>query len=98
MVIQSSRGHKKRKLLDSGEEVKLCRTLEQNSTSTNRQLSAVVRGKVATRTVSGYEARADAPFTTKVIQDQEPEELSEEWRAGAVVGGCEEDSLGQTDL
>ena len=38
------RGHKKRKL-DSGEEVKLCRALEQNSTATNRQLSAVVRGK-----------------------------------------------------
>ena len=28
-------------------------------------------------------ARADPPFTTKVIQDQEPEELTEEWRAGA---------------
>ena len=76
------RGHKKRKL-DSGEEVKLCRALEQNSTATNRQLSAVVRGKVAARTVSDYLARADPPFTTKVIQDQEPEELSEEWRAGA---------------
>ena len=45
------RGHKKRKL-DSGEEVKLCRTLDQN-----RQLSAVVRGKVAARTVSDYLAR-----------------------------------------
>ena len=32
---------------------------------------------------SDYLARADPPFTTKVIQDQEPEELSEEWRAGA---------------
>ena len=59
-----------------------------------------MRGKVAARTVSDYLARADPPFTTKVIQDQEPEELSEEWRArgAAVVGGCEEDSLGQTDL
>ena len=76
------RGHKKRKL-NSGEEVKLCRALEQNSTATNRQLSAVVRGKVAARTVSDYLARADPPFTTKVIQDQEPEELTEEWRAGA---------------
>ena len=77
----------------------MCRALEQNSTATNRQLSAVVRGKVAARTVSDYLARADSPFTTKVIQDQEPEELSEEWtgRGAAVVGGCEEDSLGQTD-
>src|SRR5215467_1767112 len=39
------RGHKKRKL-NSGEEVKLCRA-QQNSTATNRQLSAVVRGQVA---------------------------------------------------
>src|SRR3954469_11511124 len=76
------RGHKKRKL-SSGEEVKLCRALEQNSTATNRQLSAVVRGKVAARTVSDYLAREDPTFTTKVIQDQEPEELTEEWRAGA---------------
>src|SRR5690349_19044147 len=50
------RGHKKRKL-NSGEEVKLCRALEQNSTATNRELSAVVRGKVAARTVSDYLAR-----------------------------------------
>ena len=57
--------------------------LNKHSTATNRQLSAVVRGKVAARTVSDYLARADPPFTTKVIQDQEPEELSEEWRAGA---------------
>jgi len=76
------RGHKKRKL-SSGEEVKLCRALEQNSTTTNRQLSAVVHGKVAARTVSDYLARADPPFTTKVIQDQEPEELTEGWRAVA---------------
>ena len=59
-----------------------------------------MRGKVAARTVSDYLARADPPFTTMVIQDQEPEELSEEWRGrgAAVVGGCEEDSLGLTDL
>lgn len=38
------RGHKKRKL-SSGEEVKLCRALEQNPTTTNRQLSAVVHDK-----------------------------------------------------
>jgi len=61
----------------------LCSALEQNSTTTNRQLSAVVHGKIAARTVSDYLARADPPFTTKVIQDQEPEELTEEWRAGA---------------
>ena len=76
------RGHKKRKL-DSSEEAKLCRALEQNPTATNRQLRAAVRNKIAVRTVSDYLRRANPPFTTKVIQDQEPEELTEEWKAGA---------------
>src|SRR6185369_10768464 len=77
-----SRGHKKRKL-NSGEATKLCKTLDQNPTATNRQLRAVVRDKIAVRTMSDYLARADPPFTTKVIQDQEPEELTEEWKEGA---------------
>ena len=93
------RGHKKRKL-GSGEEVKLCSALEQNSTTTNRQLSAVVHGKIAARTVSDYLARANPPFTAKVIQDQEPEELTEEWRGGMRrwLKEINEDSLGQADL
>ena len=62
-----SRGHKKRKL-NSGEATKLCKTLDQNPTATNRQLRAVVRDKIAVRTVSDYLARAEPPFTTKVIQ------------------------------
>ena len=69
------RGHKKRKL-DSGEEVKLCRALEQNATATNRQLSAVVRGKVAARTVSDYLARADA-LHTKIKNPKKFENLTE---------------------
>ena len=77
-----SRGHKKRKL-NSGEATKLCKTLDQNPTATNRQLRAGVRDKIAVRTVSDYLACADPPFTTKVIQDQEPEELTEEWKEGA---------------
>ena len=99
MVIQSHRADTRREL-DSREEVKLCRTLAQNSTATDRQLSAVVRGKVAARTVSDHLARADPPFTTKVIQDQEPEELSEEWRAGPRrwLEGVKKIRLEQTDL
>ena len=69
------RGHKKRKLNDV-EAAKLCKALDQNSIATNRQLRAVVRNKIAARTVSDYLARAHPPFTTKVIQDQEPEELT----------------------
>ena len=76
------RGHKKRKLNDV-EAAKLCKALDQNSIATNRQLRAVVRNKIAARTVSDYLARAHPPFTTKVIQDQEPEELTEEWKEGA---------------
>jgi transposase len=76
------RGHKKRKL-DSGEEAKLCRALDRNPTATNRQLRTVVRGKIAVRTVSDYLARANPPFSTKTIQDQEPEELTEAWKAEA---------------
>ena len=58
-----------------------------------------MRNKIAARTVSDYLARAHPPFTTKVIQDQEPEELTEEWKEGARMGGgCQEDSLGQAHL
>ena len=79
------RGHKKRKL-DSGEEVKLCSALDRDSTATNRQLRAVVRDKIAVRTVSDYLARADPPFTTKVTQDQEPEEVMRSGGQGRGTG------------
>ena len=69
--------------LNDVEAAKLCKALDQNSIATNRQLRAVVRNKIAARTVSDYLARAHPPFTTKVIQDQEPEELTEEWKEGA---------------
>ena len=92
------RGHKKRKLNDV-EAAKLCKALDQNSIATNRQLRAVVRNKIAARTVSDYLARAHPPFTTKVIQGQEPEELTGvEGRSAEVGGGCQEDSLGQAHL
>ena len=65
MVIQSHRAEHKKRKLDSGEEVKLCRALEQNSPATNRQLSAVVRGKVAARTVSDYLARGGSALHTR---------------------------------
>ena len=61
----------------------MCRALEQNSNATNRQLSAVVRGKVAARTVSDYLSRADPPFTHEGYPRLRTEELTEEWRAGA---------------
>ena len=83
MVIQSHRSGQEEKAGQWGGGKSCAGRLNKHSTATNKQLSAVVRGKVAARTVSDYLARADPPCTTKVIQDQEPEELSEEWRAGA---------------
>ena len=39
--------------------------------------------KIAASTVSPYLARAKPPFTAKVAQDQEPEELTEDWKEEA---------------
>ena len=39
--------------------------------------------KFQERSVSVYLARAKPRFTAKVVQDQEPEELSEEWKTEA---------------
>jgi transposase len=73
------RGHKQRKL-DSKQEAKLERTLDRNPLATNRELARAVGGAIAERTVSDYVARADPPFTYKKVQDQEPEELSDDWK------------------
>ena len=76
------RGHKQRKL-DEKQEAKLHRALHHNPLAKNRDLARAVGGAIAERTVSDYLARADPPFTTKVIQDQEPEELSDDWKVAA---------------
>ena len=61
----------------------MCRTLDRNAFATNRDLAAVVGNKIPERSVSVYLARAKPRFTAKVVQDQEPEELSEEWKTEA---------------
>jgi transposase len=76
------RGHRKRKL-DATDESKLERALDQDPLATNRELATVVADAIAPRTVSTYLNRANPPFTTKVVQDQEPEELTEDWKAKA---------------
>jgi transposase len=76
------RGHKQRKL-DSKQEAKLQRTLDLNPLATNKDLARAVGNEIAPQTVSDYLARADPPFTRKRIQDQEPEELTEDWKAAA---------------
>ena len=76
------RGHKRRKL-DEVDEAKLCRTLDRNAFATNRDLAAVVGNKISERSARVYLARAKPRFTAKVVQDQEPEELSEEWKTEA---------------
>jgi hypothetical protein len=93
------RGHKKQKL-SGDDQTKLYRTLDQNHFATNRELRAVVEDKIAECTVSRYLAHAKPCFTTKVVQDQEPEELSDEWKTATrgVVGGRQEDSTAQANL
>jgi transposase len=76
------RGHKKRKL-DSDEQARLYSSLDRNPFATNQQLRARVGNKIAASTVSRYLARAKPPFTAKVAQDQEPEELTENWKEEA---------------
>jgi transposase len=73
------RGHKQRRL-DAKQERKLRSALKQNPWATNRQLKAAVGGEIAERTVSDYLARADPPYTRKVVVDQEPEERNDEWK------------------
>ena len=78
----TERGHRGRKL-DERQAAKLQRALDAKPFASNRDLAAVVGGVIASRTVSDYLARADPPFTAKVAQDQEPEELSDDWKAAA---------------
>ena len=74
------RGHKQRKL-DSKQEAQLLHTLDTNPLATNRDLARAVGYAIAKQTVSDYVARADPPFTRKRVQDQEPEELTEDWKS-----------------
>lgn len=78
----SERGHKKRKL-GPGQVAELYHGLDANPLTTNRHLAHSVGNAIAERTVSTYLARAEPPYTRKVISDQEPEELTEDWKASA---------------
>jgi len=73
------RGHRKRKL-DQADERKLRRTLARDPCASNTTLAAAVDHKIDPSTVSRYLARMDPPYTQKVIQDQEPEELGDRWK------------------
>lgn len=74
------RGHKKRKL-DAGDVSKLERALNCHPYTTNQELAAIVGEAIAPRTVSDYLSRINPPFTRKVVQEREPEELMEDWKA-----------------
>lgn len=76
------RGHRKRKLSEV-EARKLCRAADRNAFATNRALAAVVDNKISEQSVSNYLAREKPCFSMKVVVDQEPEELTEEWKAEA---------------
>jgi len=80
--LVAPRGHKKQKL-NSDDQARLWRALDQNPFATNRELRGVVENKISECSVSRYLARAKPCFTAKVVQDQEPEELSGEWKTAA---------------
>jgi transposase len=78
----TERGHKQRKL-NNRQAAKLLRTLDADPYATNRDLAAAVCDAIKPRTVSDYLARAEPAFSSKVVQDQEPEERTEDWKAAA---------------
>jgi transposase len=78
----TERGHRPR-VLGESQQAALEQELDDNPLATNRDLAAATDGAIAERTVSDYLARANPPFTTKVIQDQEPEEMTDDWKAAA---------------
>lgn len=80
----ASRGHKRRKLT-AGEERRICTHLDKHPDATNEQLAKVVHNKIVPQTVSKILARASPPFSKKKFVDQEPEELTEEWKQEAHV-------------
>ena len=62
--LVAPRGHKKQKL-NSGDQTKLWRVLDQNPFATNRELRGVVENKISECSVSRYLARAKPCFTAK---------------------------------
>jgi len=77
----TERGHKRQKP-DKRQVGQMKAALKRHPTATNRDLARAAGGGIAERTVSDYLARTTPPYTTKVIQDQEPEEFRESWQAG----------------
>jgi len=73
------RGHRKRKL-EPAEERKIQNFADRHPFVTNKRLAALVDSKIAPRTVSDVLARAQPPFTPHTSVNQEPEELTEEWK------------------
>jgi transposase len=73
------RGHRKRKLTAT-EESKIENFLDKHPFTTNKRLAALVNDKVTPRTISNVLHRSDPPFTPKKSVDQEPEEITAEWK------------------
>ena len=68
-------GTKKQKL-NSGDQTKLWRALDQNPFATNRELRGVVENKISECSVSRYLARAKPCLQRRWFKIKEPEELS----------------------
>lgn len=74
------RGHNERKLTPADQR-KLFDTLDRKPWATNRQLAAAVGHKIEPRRVTDYLNLAKPRFTTHTFVNQEPEELTGEWKA-----------------
>lgn len=73
------RGHNKR-ILTPADQRKLFRTLDRKPSKTNQQLTAAVGHKIEPQRVSEYLALARPRFTWHTPVNQEPEEVTEEWK------------------
>ncbi len=74
------RGHKKR-ILIRADQRKLFRALDRKPSKTNQQLIAAVGHKIGPQRVTEYLKLARPRFTWHIPVNQEPEELTEEWKS-----------------
>jgi transposase len=76
--LKKRRGRKRR--LNQAEESKIKRRAISHPYETNKQLAARVDGKIRPRTVSDVLHRGNPEITLHRAVDQEPEELTVEWK------------------
>lgn len=74
-----SRGHRKRKL-DESDHQKIREVLKEDQWQTQTQIANQLDTKVNQATISREFRRMKPPITHKVVADQDPVEMSDEWK------------------